>query len=260
CFFPVHQGKGFLSLWHHIAVVYRHIAVIASFVNAHFLAYQIRVGGWSLLKVLFLAKKMHGDSRLMAVCHRGDHILRPKSRISSEENTRMGGLEGCSVHNGHVPLIKFYSAVPFYPWESVFLTNGNQHIIRFNKNVGFTRRKKLTLAVPVVHGMYFFKLHPDQPSVFHFKAQRNMVVKNLDVLMHGVFLFPGRSFHRGKGASYDHFYFLPSQSSGSPATIHCGISATKHDHFFADGVGVLESYAGQPFYADMYVGGTFFSS
>src|SRR5690606_28020143 len=196
---------GFLSLWHHIAVVRRHIAVIAPFVNAHFLADQIRVGGWSLLKVLFLAKKMHGNSRLMAVCHRGNDILRPKSRISSEKYPWMGALEGCSVHNGHVPLIKFYSAVPFYPGECVFLTNANQHIICCNKNGGFARRKKLTLAILVVHGMYFFKLHPDQPSVVHFKAQRNMVVKTLDGLVHGVLLFPGRSCHSGEGASYVQF-------------------------------------------------------
>src|SRR5690606_23913716 len=113
---------------------------------------------------------MHGNSRLMTVRHRSNDILRAKSRISTEENPRMGRLEGDPVHNGHIPLVKLNSAVPLYPRESVFLTNGYQYIICLNKDIRFAGWKKLPLTFLVVHGMYFLKFHPYQPSIVNFKA------------------------------------------------------------------------------------------
>src|SRR5690606_21846419 len=124
---------------------------------------------------------MHGDSRLVAMRHRSNHILWAKSRISSEEDSRMGRLEGDPVHHGHVPLVKLNAAVPFYPRKRVLLTNGNQYIICLNKDIRFAGWKKLAFAIFVIHGMYFFKLHPYQSPVFHFEAQGDVVVKNLDV-------------------------------------------------------------------------------
>src|SRR5690606_9876949 len=106
----------------------------------------------------------------MAMSNSRNHVLRTESSISSKEHFRIGRLESYSVHYGHIPLVKFNATVSFDPGEAVFLTNGDQYIICFNKHICFTGRKQLTSAVFVIHGVDFLEFHPDQLTILHLKT------------------------------------------------------------------------------------------
>src|SRR5690554_8224858 len=69
---------------------------------------------------------MHGNCRLVPMSYSSNDVLRPKSSISSKENPRMGRLKCRFVHFGHVPFIKIYSAVSYYPRKGIFLAYGDR--------------------------------------------------------------------------------------------------------------------------------------
>src|SRR6185295_1844472 len=78
-----------------------------------------------------------------------------------------------------------------------------------------------------------------------------------NVLVHGVFLFPGRRLHFLEAGANDHFHVFAPEAAGGTATVHGGIAATEHDHALADLVDMSERDVREPVDADVDVGGGF---
>ena len=75
---------------HRFAFVINRNAVIAPFVDAHFLADQIDIGGRARLKILALTQQINRHRRLMPMRHGRDDIHRPKRRIPTKEHIGPG--------------------------------------------------------------------------------------------------------------------------------------------------------------------------
>jgi hypothetical protein len=63
-----------------------------------------------------------------------------------------------------------------------------------------------------------------------------------DILVHSVFLFPGRRFHFLKPGAHDYLDVLATEAARSAAAIHRGVTAAEHNHPLADLGDVPERY------------------
>ncbi len=80
------------------------------------------------------------------------------------------------------------------------------------------------------------------------------VVQDRDVLVHGVFLLPGRRLHFLEAGADDHLDVLAAQSARGATAVHGGVAAAQHDDPLADLADVAERDVGQPVDADVDIG------
>src|SRR5262249_52776007 len=103
-----------------------------------------------------------------------------------------------------------------------------------------------------------FSLHllegdADQLAAYMLEFHRHHEIEDRNVLMHGVFLLPGRSLHLLKTGAHDHLDVRAAETAGGAAAIHRGVAAAEHDHALADLFDLAERTVGEPLDADMDV-------
>lgn len=94
----------------------------------------------------------------MTVRYGGNDVFRPESRITAEKHLRNGRLERQGVDYRNLPSAKFDAQVAFDPGKSIFLADGYQHVVGFNKLVGLAGRNQAAFALFVVHQLLPFQI------------------------------------------------------------------------------------------------------
>src|SRR5690349_9245351 len=69
---------------------------------------------------------------------------------------------------------------------------------------------------------------------------RHQEVEDRDVLVHRVFLLPGRRLHLFEAGADDHLHVVAAEPARGAAAVHGGVAAAEHDHPLADLVDVAE--------------------
>src|SRR5262249_44584406 len=108
-------------------------------------------------------------------------------------------------------------------------------------------------ALGVVFGLHLLEGDAGELAVLMHEGNRHHEIEDRNILMHGVFLLPGRSLHLLEAGAHDHPDVLATEAARGAAAIHRGVAAAEHDHALADLVGVTERDAGEPVDADMDV-------
>src|SRR5688572_33491072 len=72
---------------------------------------------------------MYGNRRLVSVFDRPDDVFRSPRRVAAKEDTGPGRHERFLVDDRHVPLVELEACVAFDPRKTVFLTDGEDHVI-----------------------------------------------------------------------------------------------------------------------------------
>src|SRR6202012_844551 len=75
---------------------------------------------------------------------------------------------------------------------------------------------------------------------------RHHKIEDRNILVDGVFLFPGRGLHFLEAGTHDDLHVFAAEPSGGAAAIHRGVAAAEHDHALAALVGVADRHAGKP--------------
>ena len=108
--------------------------------------------------------------------------------------------------------------------------------------------------------LHLLEQHAGELAVLVREFLRHQEVEDRDVLVHRVFLLPGRGLHLLEAGADDDLHVLAAQPARGAAAIHRGVAAAQHDHALADLVDVAERDRGQPVDADMDVGGRFLAA
>src|SRR5690606_20200015 len=129
------------------------------------------------------------------------------------------------VQYWHAPLVEDNANVPLDPGEGVFLANGHQHFVAGVKGQILAGGHQGATAIVVVYRLHLLEPHAHQLVVLDDKLLGHVVVDDGDVLVHGVFLFPGRRLHVGEGTAHDNLDVVAAEAAGGAAAIHGGVAA-----------------------------------
>src|SRR6185436_17673033 len=91
----------------------------------------------------------------------------------------------------------------------------------------------------------------DQLAADMLERHRHHVIEDRDVLVKGVFLFPGARLHFLEAGANDHLDVGAAEPACGAAAIHRSVAAAEHDHAAADLLDMAERDGRQPFDADM---------
>src|SRR6201996_6818980 len=92
------------------------------------------------------------------------------------------------------------------------------------------------------------------------EGDRDHEIEDRNVLMHGVFFFPGARLHLLETGTHDHLDVLAAEAARGAAAIHRRVAAAEHDHALADLVDMAERNVGKPVDTDVNVAGGFLAT
>ena len=238
---------------HLVALVGGDVVVVAPFVDAHLLRRDMHLGQRTLGDVLAGQQLVDRQRGVMAVRHRPDDVLRAERGVAAEEHLRIGRAHGLGIDLRHVPFVEFDAAIALDPGERVLLADRDQHVVAGDGLVGLARRHQVAPALGVVFGLHLLEGDAGELAVVVDEGDRHHEIEDRNVLVHGVFLFPGRGLHLLEAGTHDHLDVLAAEPARGAAAIHRGVAAAEHDHALADLVDMAERHAGEPVDADMDV-------
>ena len=179
----------------------------------------------------------------------------PEGRVAAEEDLRdwssckvTWSTTGMSHSSNSRPMSRSIQGKAF-SWPTATSTSSHSIVL-----VRLAGRDQLAAALVVVLGADLLEHHAGQLAVLVGECLGHQEVEDRDVLVHRVFLLPGRRLHLLEAGADDHLDVLAAQAARGAAAVHGGVAAAQHDHPLADLVDVAERDAGQPVDADMDVG------
>ena len=86
----------------------------------------------------------------------------PKAASPPKKDFWIRRLECRFIDDRHLPFVEIDADVPLDPRKAVFLSDGDQNVVRRIKYVGFAGRDEAAFAVFVVFGLDLFKGHPEE--------------------------------------------------------------------------------------------------
>jgi len=102
----------------------------------------------------------------MAVRDSPDDVLGPERRIATKKDLRVCGLHRGLVDDRHVPFrVEPDADVALDPWERIFLTDGDQHVVAFEVRIGLAGRDELPASLRVAPAAHLLERHADQLAV-----------------------------------------------------------------------------------------------
>ncbi len=217
-------------------------------------------GERALVDLLARKHLVNRQRGVMAVRDRPDDVLRTECRVAAEEHFRIGRDKSLGVDLRHVPLVELDTAVALDPGERVLLADGDQHVVAGDGLVGLARRHQVAAALGVVFGLHLLEGDAGQLAGGMLERHRHHVVEDRNVLVEGVFLFPGARLHFLEAGADDDLNVLAAEPARGTAAIHRGVAAAEHDDALADLLDMAERNRGQPFDADMDIGGCFLAA
>ena len=136
----------------------------------------------------------------------------------------------------------------------------DQHVVAVEGLVGFARGNQIAAALGVVFRLHLLEGHAGELALVVHERDRHHEIEDRNVLMQRVFLLPGRGLHFLEAGTHDDLDVLAAEAARGAAAIHCGVAAAEHDHALADLADMFERDRGQPFDADVDVGGGFLAA
>ena len=251
--FDLDAGQGLFRLGpgHLVARVVRRIVVVAPLMDAHLLRDQIHHRVGTLADVFALQQAVDRDRGLVPVGHGGDDVLRSEGGITTEEDMREARLVAGCVDQRQAPWVETDAAVGLDPWKGVLLSDGDQHLVAIDRDVGLAGGYQRTLTPVVINGLDDFKRHSDKSAMLKQECLRDMEVDDRDALVLRVFLFPGRGLHLLEAAAHHHLDVAAAQASRRAAAVHRRVAAAEHDDALADLADMAKGDRGQPVDADV---------
>src|SRR5579863_1518682 len=190
---------------------------------------------------------------VVAMRHRPYDVLRTEGGVAAEEHLRMRRSHGLGIDLGHIPFVEFDAAIPLDPGERILLTDRDQHVVAGNGLVGLAGGHQVTAALRVVLGLHFLEGDAGELAFVVGEGDRHHEIEDRNILMHGVFFFPGTCFHLLEAGTHDHLDVLAAETARGAAAIHRGIAAAEHDHALADLLDMTKRDAGEPVDADVNI-------
>ena len=142
-----------------------------------------------------------------------------------------------------------------FSWPTATRTSSHS-----NELVGLAGGDEIAAAFLVLLGFHLLERHAGELAAFVDEGLGDEIVEDRDVLVHRVFLLPGRRLHLLEAGADDDLHLVAAETARGAAAIHRGVAATEHDDALADLADVLERDVGEPVDADMDVGGGFLAA
>ena len=254
------QRDHLVAMRHLVALVAGDVVVVAPLVDAHLLRRDMHFGKRPLGDVFARDHLVDRQRGIMAVRHRPDDVLRAERGVAAEEHFRIGRDEGLRIDLRHVPLVELDAAVALDPGEGVLLADRDQHVVAGDGLVGFARGHQVAAALGVVFGLHLLEGDADELAADMLECHRHHEIEDRNVLVKGVFLFPGARLHFLEAGTHDHLDVFAAEPARGAAAIHRGVAAAEHDDAPADLLDMAERDRRQPFDADVDIGGGFLAA
>ena len=112
----------------------------------------------------------------------------------------------------------------------------------------------------VVFRLHLLEGDAGELAVVVDEGDRHHEIEDRNVLVEGVFLLPGAGLHLLEAGTHDHLDVFAAEAARGAAAVHRGVAAAEHDDALADLADMLERDRGQPFDADVNIGGGFLAA
>ena len=146
--------------------------------------------------------------------------------------------------------VELHAEVALDPGKGVLLADRDQHVVAGDQDVGLAGRDELAAAALVLLGPDLLERDAGELAGLVGEGLGHEPVQDLDALVDGVLLLPGRGLHLGVAGAHDDLDDLAAEPAGAAAAVHRGVAAAEHHDAPADRVGVAEEHARQPLDAD----------
>src|ERR1700683_3559230 len=170
----------------------------------------------------------------MAVRDGPNDVLRSKSGVAAEKHLWIARRHRLGINLRHVPFVELDAAIALDPWKRTLLADRDQHIIAREMFIGFAGGDEFAAPLGIAYRFHLLKNHPRELAALVGDFLWHEVIEGRDVLVHGVFLFPGRRFHFLETGADDHFDVFAAEPARRPAAIHCGVAASEDNDALAD--------------------------
>src|SRR5262249_49682678 len=137
------------------------------------------------------------------------------------------------------------------------LADRDENVVAGDGLVGFAGGDQVAPALGIVFGLDLLEGDAGELAALVCERDRHHEIEDRDILMHGVFLLPGRGLHLVEAGAHDPLDILAAEPARGAAAIHRGVATAEHDYALADLVGVAKRDAGEPVNANVNVIGGF---